>query len=174
MTAIEDTTGTVFCARHPSRPTALRCGKCNIPICTRCVVQTPVGGRCAACANLRRLPQFEVGLWLIGRSFAGGLIVSLVGWFFLSYVPYLRYFLSILVGVAVGESMSGLARRRTNRVLEIAAVFAVVVGLFGVEMARTGLGFGIFQAMSNEPGIGTSLLIPGAIASFVTVVKLRS
>jgi hypothetical protein len=103
----------------------------------------------------------------------GGLGASFAGWFFLAYVPYLRYFLSILVGVAVGESMSRLARRRTSLVLEIAAVAAVAVGLFGIEMVRTGSGLSLFQDMANRPGVGLAILLPGAIASFVAVVKLR-
>jgi hypothetical protein len=69
--------------------------------------------------------------------------------------------------------MSRLARRRTSVVLEVAAVVAVAVGLFGIEMIRTGSGLGLFPDMANRPGVGLTILLPGAIASFVAVVKLR-
>jgi hypothetical protein len=173
VNAIEDGTGLVPCARHPGRETALRCGKCGVPICTRCVVQTPVGGRCPTCANLRRLPQFDVGLALMSRAVAGGLAASLLGWYLLSYVTYLRYFLSILVGAAVGESMSRLARRRTSTILEVAAVAVIAVGLFAVELFHRGGGVRLFQDMGNQPGVGMAVLLPGVIASLVAVVKLR-
>jgi hypothetical protein len=173
VNAVEDGTGLVPCARHPGRETALRCGKCGVPICVRCVVQTPVGGRCPTCANLRRLPQFDVGLGLTARAVLGGLAASLVGWYLLSFVPYLRYFLSILVGVAVGEGMSRLARRRTSVVLEVAAVAVVVVGLLVIEMLRMGDGARLFRDMADQPGLGLAIVLPGVIASLVAVVKLR-
>jgi hypothetical protein len=173
VNALEDGTGLVPCVRHPGRETALRCGKCGTPICVRCVVQTPVGGRCPTCANLRRLPQFDVGWSLTGRAALGGLAASAVGWYVLSFLPYLRYFLSILVGVAVGEIMSRLARRRTSLALEVAAVVVVAVGLIAIEMFRTGDGARLFQDMANQPGMGMTILLPGVIASIVAVVKLR-
>ena len=119
----------MYCAKHPGVETYLRCGKCGKPICTRCIVQTPVGARCRQCAGLRKLPQFEVSPWLLGRSAAAGLGASFVTWLLISILPYLRFFLSILVGFAVGEVMSRLAQRRSNRYLEVAAVLAVVIGL---------------------------------------------
>jgi DNA-directed RNA polymerase subunit RPC12/RpoP len=39
-----------FCARHPRTETLLKCAKCGIPICPKCMVHTPVGIRCPDCA----------------------------------------------------------------------------------------------------------------------------
>src|SRR5690606_31261484 len=50
----------VYCARHPDVETYLRCGKCDTPICPRCLVQTPVGARCRDCAKVARMPTLEV------------------------------------------------------------------------------------------------------------------
>ena len=52
---------TLYCANHSSVETLLRCSKCGKPICTRCIVQTPVGARCRECANVQRLPIYQVG-----------------------------------------------------------------------------------------------------------------
>jgi hypothetical protein len=112
-------------------------------------------------------------LGLTARAVLGGLAASIVGWFLLSYLPYLRYFLSIFVGVAVGESMSRLAKRRTSVALEVAAPAVVVIGLLAIEIFRAGDGTRLFQDIANQPGVAMALVLPGVIASFVAVVKLR-
>lgn len=134
------------------------------------MVQTPVGVRCKSCAQLRRLPQVDVGPVLLLRAGLAGLLISAVGWFVLSYIPYLRYFLAILVGVGVGETMSRLARRRMSRALEVMAVAAVLVGLVGTEALRFG---SFFSDLSQSTAVLVSLAVPGAIASLVAIVKLR-
>lgn len=154
------------CARHPDRETVLRCGKCETPICTRCAVQTPVGFRCAECAQLRRLPQFNVGLWLLGRSFAGGSVASLFAWYVVSAIPYVRFFLSFLVGLTVGEVMTRLANRRSNRFLEVSAVVAIAGGLGVVEWLRFGI-----PPISQFALL--SLILPAGIASWMAIAKLR-
>ncbi|HEX2914551.1 MAG TPA: B-box zinc finger protein [Chloroflexia bacterium] len=40
----------VYCARHPEVETGLRCGRCDTPICPRCMVHADVGIRCPDCA----------------------------------------------------------------------------------------------------------------------------
>lgn len=41
----------LFCYRHPRTETQLRCGRCERPICTQCVVIGPAGPRCKECAK---------------------------------------------------------------------------------------------------------------------------
>jgi hypothetical protein len=162
------------CYRHPKQLTAVRCSKCNTPICTRCMVPTPVGARCRECANVRKLPQYDIDVLLLARASAGGLIASVVVWLVVSGLPFLRFFLSILVGFAVGEIMSRLSRRRSNLALEISAVLMVVIGFLAVEVWRfAGSVEGLASALALAPSFLIATLIPVAIASFVAVVKLR-
>jgi hypothetical protein len=42
------------CARHPRTQTDLTCGRCDTPICPRCLVHTEVGIRCPKCAPRSR------------------------------------------------------------------------------------------------------------------------
>lgn len=138
------------------------------------MVQTPVGARCRECANVRKLPQYEVEPLLLLRASAAGLVASVIVWLLVSGVPFLRFFLGILVGVAVGEVMSRLARRRSNLVLEVAAVLVVVAGFALVEVWRfAGNARGFASALAFSPSFLIATLIPVAIASFVAVVKLR-
>jgi membrane associated rhomboid family serine protease len=41
------------CYRHPSRETGVSCSACDRPICTDCMIPTPVGMRCPECAKQR-------------------------------------------------------------------------------------------------------------------------
>jgi hypothetical protein len=170
MRIVDDSAETTYCARHPSRESSLRCGKCETYICPKCAIQTPVGYRCRDCAQLRRLPQFEVGAGPLLRATAAGFAVSVVAWYVVSLVVFLSFFLSFLVGAAVGEVMSRLSRRRSNVLLEAAAVVAVVGGLAAVTVLRFG------PDVSHGPGYQftlVGLVFPAIIASVVAVLKLR-
>lgn len=64
------------CYRHPKEITLLACGRCERPICTRCVIMGPAGPRCPECArqNVRVSARgvthdFTAGL---RRMFTGG------------------------------------------------------------------------------------------------------
>ena len=160
------------CMNHPRRVTGLRCGKCGNPICTACMVQTPVGVRCRSCAQLKRLPQFDIGGLLLARSFLVGLVVSVAVWIPVAAVSFLSFFLAILVGAAVGEVMSRMANRRTGLVLEVAAVVAVVLGMLVVDMLLGRLPALAVGAIM-VPGFVLTLLLPAVVASFVAVLKLR-
>jgi membrane associated rhomboid family serine protease len=37
------------CARHPDRPTGLRCVRCDLPACSACLREAPVGYQCVDC-----------------------------------------------------------------------------------------------------------------------------
>jgi hypothetical protein len=165
---------TAACVNHPRQETAVRCGKCAKPICTRCMVSTPVGMRCRECAQLRRLPQFDVGPNLLVRAVPAGLAASTLAWFIVAYIPFFRFFLGILVGAAVGEVMSRLARRRSNVVLEASAVMAVVAGFFAaVALHDPGAAGADIAGIATNTGLQLGVLLPLVLASIVAVVKLR-
>ncbi|MEU0880057.1 rhomboid family intramembrane serine protease [Lentzea sp. NPDC005914] len=42
---------TPVCARHPDRPTRLRCTRCDRPMCTDCLRDAAVGMQCVDCVN---------------------------------------------------------------------------------------------------------------------------
>jgi membrane associated rhomboid family serine protease len=49
--APSDTETTLTCYRHPRVETAVRCSNCERPICTDCMVFSPVGIKCPDCAG---------------------------------------------------------------------------------------------------------------------------
>src|SRR3972149_2372442 len=99
------------CATHPKVETELACGKCGKPICPRCLVHTPVGARCRECANVRRLPQYNISAAYLLRG-AGGALGAL--WAVL--LPYqLALFFGLGVGLGVGYAVGEVVSLATNR-----------------------------------------------------------
>jgi Domain of unknown function (DUF4352) len=70
------------CARHPDTETSLSCGRCNTPVCVRCMVHTDVGIRCRTCAPVRRgIPglgsnRFRNAAIVVGVVFVAVLLIG--------------------------------------------------------------------------------------------------
>lgn len=126
----------LHCANHPHVKTLLRCSKCGKPICQRCGVRTPVGIRCRECAQLRRLPMYQVGLlhYLLAAlvalpvSFVAGLLMQQVG-------PFIAFFLGAAVGGFVAEVVYRVTRKR-GKGLALLVCASIVAG----ALASGGLG----------------------------------
>lgn len=60
-----------FCYRHPKVSTQLSCGRCDRPVCTKCVVLGPAGPRCPDCAKQNIVVRPGAVFHTIKQSFAG-------------------------------------------------------------------------------------------------------
>lgn len=128
------TDDTVYCARHPTVETTLRCGRCDTPICPRCLVQTPVGARCRDCAGVRRLPTYNVTplmmLRALGAGFAAAAGIGGVWGYLLSATGTYGFFV-IFIGLGIGwlisEAISAATNRRMGPPLAAVAVVSTVL-----------------------------------------------
>ena len=128
----------IFCTRHPKVETVLRCGRCETPICPRCLVQTPVGARCRECANVRTLPTFDVSPTVFARGLAGALVGGVFTgavWGFtlgdrLFFGFLVTALLAFVIGWAVSESVSVATNRRRGVTLQVCAALGCVVAYF--------------------------------------------
>lgn len=130
--------GPMRCARDPSVETYLRCGRCEKPICPRCLIQTPVGSRCRDCAQLRRLPMFEVRplhyLKGLGAGVLGGVAA---GWVMVTLQVNIRLFglfaLLTMVGLGyvIGEGMTRATGGKRGAWLAVIAALCVPIGVIG-------------------------------------------
>ena len=120
------------CMNHPKVATNLRCSKCGRPICTSCIVETPVGLRCRECAQLRRIPAYAVtpqqylvaSLVTISLAFISGL-----GWAFVQSFPlvgFFSFFIALGVGYIMGELVTLSVNRKRGRGLQV----IVATGIF--------------------------------------------
>ncbi len=121
------------CATHPEVETNLSCGRCGHPICPKCMVQTPVGPRCPDCANLKRLPTYEVSprQYLIavgigmGVAIAAGFVWALI-WNAIHFL-FLSLLIAAGIGYAIGEVISLATNRKRGPGLQAIAGISVVV-----------------------------------------------
>lgn len=110
-------TQVVNCPRHPAVETALRCSRCETPICPRCLVQTPVGARCRDCARIVKSPIYTLSGAHLARAgvaaVAGGIVMGLIWGFVL--LPFTFGFLSIFLGAALGYGFTRAMEYATGR-----------------------------------------------------------
>jgi hypothetical protein len=119
------------CARHPNIETGLTCGRCETPICPRCVVFTDVGARCPACAPARKLPQFEIGpLYLLrgaSAALAAGAGLGVVwGLLLPGRMGFFGLLLGALMGYLIAGAVSGATNRKSGTPLQVAGVGGVI------------------------------------------------
>ena len=130
------TSTSVRCYIHSGVETALSCGSCERPICVQCVVQHPVGIRCHECAQVRKIPVFDVSTPYYGRAVGVGIgiaITGAVGLVLLALVfPVGLLILAGLVGVGylVGEGISKAVNRKRSRGLQYIAGGSVLFAYF--------------------------------------------
>lgn len=130
---------TMFCKYHTSTETLLRCGKCDTPICGRCVIPAPVGTRCRDCARLRKLPMFEVSPAYYARAIvAGSVLAVLLGTAYgvfahaLFRIPYFGLVLIAGIGYVMGRGISAAVNRKRGKGLKVVAA--------GLTISSYGLG----------------------------------
>jgi hypothetical protein len=108
----------VRCERHPNVETNLLCGRCETAICPRCMVMTPVGARCPKCAQVRRLPTFQVGANMVLRAIGVGIVFAVgVGalWGFVNSFNFLRGFFDLIIMMVIGYFAGEVISNATNR-----------------------------------------------------------
>ncbi|MDI3339452.1 MAG: hypothetical protein QJR03_02850 [Sphaerobacter sp.] len=117
------------CTYHPNVRTRLRCSRCGTPICPRCAVETPVGYRCPDCAAVRGLPTYQTGPSVLAKSVLTGAVVAVAVGALWGYFPSWQFYLALVLGFGVAESMSWAANHKRGRDLQVAAIGLVLLGL---------------------------------------------
>ena len=153
-----------YCAKHQSTETNLRCGRCETPVCPRCMVHSPVGVRCPECAQQRRLPTFEVTATFLGRAILAGLVLGVAGGVairvilaMLGGLPFVGVIAVVGAGYLIGEGISAAVNRKRGRNLKFVAAGSVLIALIVV-----------LAGVSLNPFV----LLTGAAAIYVAVGRL--
>lgn len=118
----------LMCANHPNTPTALRCNKCGKPVCTKCIVRTPVGYRCRECVRGQQ-QIFQTAVWsdyLIAAVITAP--VALLAGLLVTSLSFFSIFLSPVVGTLLAELVRAAIGRRRGRYLSWVTVGAYVAG----------------------------------------------
>jgi hypothetical protein len=170
----------MYCYNHPERETLLRCGKCGRPICTECAIRHPVGLRCPQCAQLRKVPTYDVSLQHYLRALGAGLGASLLCGLAAEILPFfvpvlfLSFILALAAGTGIGEAINRGTGLKRGRGLQAVAVFCVIVGTIAATGLVAAFRFGSLALLF----LPASLLNPyywiyPIVAAVVVVMRLR-
>jgi hypothetical protein len=171
----EFASGEVPCSYHPDVMTGLRCSRCGKSICPRCGVRTPVGMRCPDCAGVRGLPTYRTDSSTLLKAVIGGLLVAVLVGVILGYLPDWNFYLTLVIGFGVAETMARLSNGKRGLDLMIAGWIAVAAALVvsrWVLMDRLGLPWEVVRDM--RPGVDSlmnlELMPDGVIAALAFVI----
>ena len=113
------------CANHPNETTFVRCGRCDKPICVRCMVDTPaVGGRDCA-RNRTHLSESTPGQVVL--AFVAATCVAIPAGFVMTHIPIFILGAAIY-GALVGEVALRAGKRRRSVAMQVAAGLAAFIG----------------------------------------------
>jgi len=126
-----------MCARHPDVETGLACGRCETPICPRCLVYTPAGTRCATCATIGRPKMYVLGPLDYVRGIATAIVVGVALGFVAALLfaptPRIGLFSIILavaggygLGIAMAEALNLTTGRKRGREMQMIAAGGIV------------------------------------------------
>ena len=158
--------GIVACPRDPAVQTALRCSRCEKPICPKCMIQTPVGARCRDCARIAKSPVYTMTNTVMARaavaSVVGGLVMGLV--WGLVLLPFSVGFLSIFVGAGLGYAFTRMMEFATGRKR---GPMIVGFAIFGIAIAWS------MQLLFVDPRVALYGLVAAGVAVYFAYQNLR-
>ena len=153
-----------YCANHPGVETALRCSRCNKPICSKCAIKSPVGYRCPECVKSQQ-KIFDTATpidYILGAGAAG--ILSVVASVLISLIGSIGFFGWFLViaaaptaGMVIAEGARLAIRKHRSRSLFITITVAVGIGALPMILWLL-LSFSLFGLLFQ--GIYLALAIP--------------
>ena len=160
--------------RHPDVETELGCGRCDTPICPKCLVYTPVGTRCPDCARVSRLPTYNLSTPTLVRAGVAAVVAGLAigfAWAFFNAITGLFWGVPVGIGVgyAVGELVSLAANRKAGPPLQAIAVGGVVLAF----LVRLGFLFAFDDWMFETLRLDFAGFVAVGVAVFVAAGRLR-
>lgn len=162
------------CATHPTVETELACSRCEKAICPRCMIQTPVGARCRECANVRKIPTYNMGTDTFVRAAAGaigaGAVLGTAWWIF---IPLEGFFFGAIMGLAVGYGIGELVSLATNRRAGPPLQAIAVAGVGLAFVVRTGLLLSTDEWVLETLRFDLTGLVALGVAAFVAAGRLR-
>lgn len=125
---VPDEPGVYFCARHSNVKTRLRCGRCETPLCPKCMSYGPTGVRCRDCGSNRSSPIYQVSplqlLIAFGVAFGCSILGALLAKFTFLFVLFYAPVAGTLIGKAITRTIGG----KRGVPLAVAATLGIAAG----------------------------------------------
>ena len=105
-------------------------------ICIKCVIHTPTGIKCKNCANLKKIPTFEITPVYFIRGIISIMItltLFTIGLYFLnSYIisgVFINLLAIIVLGFLIGQTLSFSVNYKRGKFLKLIAVISFITGI---------------------------------------------
>jgi hypothetical protein len=146
------------CYRHPKVETAVSCGKCDRPICTKCMIPGPAGMRCPECASLRGSALYQIHPSRLVLAIVAGLISGVIGAMIMSapFVGFFIFFVGPIYGTAVAEVVLRASGRKRGRIIEAIGIGGILVGALVLFVPELIAYMGAGVAASNTAATGAA------------------
>lgn len=157
----------VECPRDPGVETALRCSRCESPICPKCLIQGPVGARCKDCARLSKNPIYTLTAQgkarAAGAALIGGIAMG-IAWG-LVLIQFTFGLFSIFLGLGLGWVFTRALDFATGRKRGPMVAGYAILGIF--------VAWGV-MALMVPWGIAIYGLVPAGIGSYFAYQNLKA
>jgi hypothetical protein len=161
------------CANHPKETTYVRCGRCDKPICVRCMVDSPVGKKCRECARFRTHLSTAAPRQ-VALAFLAAVVVAVPAGAVMQHLPLL-ILPAFVYGYLVAQAALMAGQRSRSAAVQLATGAAALIG--GI----VGAGIGVLPAAPGQApaGLFWSLdlnlftLLNTAIGVFAAVSRVR-
>ncbi len=154
--------------KHSCGDSRITCIDCGGIICSKCLVECPVGFRCKSCGKTKN-PLTEVGPWLVAKTLAVCAAIGCgAGWVltFIS-VPFFTCVIAYFLGILIGRQLAKVIDYKMGRNIGTTIVFGVLIGMclspmgflpfamveiLYTSVAEMGKGLTIFDALTAIVG----------------------
>lgn len=168
----EPATRTV-CYRHPSRETAVSCSNCERPICTDCMVYTPVGIKCPECARQPRSAIVRLRPQRAARAIGAALAAGLAMGFGIVLLQGVGLFFALILGWLIGVGMGELVLRASGRYRGPETGYIAIGGCVWTYVVPYGLFYGVNLGEVARSGTLAFVFIGGVIACYVAYQRTQ-
>jgi hypothetical protein len=138
------------------------------------MIQTPVGARCPDCAQVRRIPTYNMQPGTYPRAIGAAVVAGLVlgfGWAFFNIITYIFFGLlaGFGIGIVMGEAVSLATNRKRGPPLQVIAAGGVVLAY----LVRVGLLLSLTDWNITDLRTDIWGLLVTVLACFVAAGRLR-
>jgi hypothetical protein len=116
------------CYRHKNVETAVSCGRCDRPICPKCMISGPAGMRCPECASLRSTALYKIHPARLALTAMAALVVGVIGAYVISSISFFVFLVGPFYGGVVAEVVLRVSGRKRGPVLEAIGIGSIVLG----------------------------------------------
>ncbi len=154
------------CANHPSVETRVSCANCGKPICPDCMVQSPVGIKCADCARMPRSARVRLRPDRAIRAVGAALAVTVAGGVALASLATTGFgFFGFIIAYGVGRGGGELVLRAAGRFRGQTTGAIAAAGAFGAYLAPFAL-IPLLYGDQYSQRFGVFEVVLGAVAGF--------